>query len=66
MEEKMREMNIVSDTIDFECPECGGDLVEDAKHTAHCTKCSQVFKSRDLIAVDTVYVMEEEDEIVAL
>ena len=63
MEEKMKKTTEVSDTIDFECPECGGTLVEDSKTVTHCTMCNQVFKSRDLIAVDTVYVMEDEDLI---
>ena len=60
----MRTVNMVSDTIDFKCKECGGDLVEDTKTmTTHCTKCLQVFKTKDLIAVDTVYIMEDEDMV---
>lgn len=59
----MREIIIVSDSKDFECPECGGDLVDDG-NTTHCTVCCQVFKSKDLIAIDTVYVMEDSDVVV--
>ena len=50
----------------FECPECGGDLVEDSTtSTTYCTHCSQVFKSADVQAVhvDTILVMEDNDII---
>lgn len=50
----------------FECPECGGDLVEDSTtSTTYCTHCQQVFKSADVqsVHVDTVYVMEDGDMI---
>ncbi len=61
----MKEQIVVSDSKDFECPECGGDLVEDlgTAKTVHCTVCCQVFKAKDLIAVDTVLIMEDEDMV---
>jgi len=58
----MKKIIEVKDSKDFECPECSGDMLDDGT-TTHCTVCCQVFKSKDLIAVDTIYVMEDSDMI---
>lgn len=61
----MKEQIVAKETKDFECPECGGDLVDDrgTSKTVHCTVCCQVFKAKDLIEVHTVYIMEDEDMV---
>ena len=61
----MKKIIEVKDTSDFTCKECGGDLVQDKndKKVAHCTACCQVFRYKNSIDVNEIYVMEDSDMI---